>query len=395
MKTRSPTAQRGAATLGIALMMVFAILLSVAFANRSVIFEAKTSANQYRAAQAFEAAEAGLDWAIAQLNRDAPIGDDCLPSTQAAASPFREHGAAVIEAACIESDGAWSCSCPASGAPQPVGTSSSALAFAIRLTPASQAGLLQLTSIGCSESTAACLTGSGSSGARAQVQVLVGRLPGLDSPPSAALTIRGTPSFSSPSFVVRHADPRSGGITVHSGGSVDSTPLQLTSSPGTPAAASVISDDSALAQLSTQGLFASTFRMDKPAWRAQPAVRIVDCKSACDAALAQAAHTSLMWLDGGLRLETPIVLGTPEHPVLLVVDGPVDIHANAVIHGVIYAMSSSWTDTAGASINGAVLVEGDLQATGATQINHNATTLQALHDHTGSYARVPGSWRDF
>ena len=395
MKAHSPTAQRGAATLGIALMMVFAILLSVAFANRSVIFEAKTSANQYRAAQAFEAAEAGLDWAIAQLNHDASIGDDCLPSSQATASSFRERVATVIEAACIESDGAWACSCPASGAPQPVGAGSSALGFAIRLAPASQAGLLQLTSIGCSNGTAACLGSSGSNGARAQVQVLVGRLPGLDSPPSAALTVRGTPSFSSPSFVVRHADPRSGGITVHSGGSVDATQLQLTSSPGTPAAASVIGDDSALAQLSTQGLFASAFRMDKTAWQAQPTVRVVDCKSACDAALTQTTHSPLMWLDGGLKLETPIVLGTPEHPVLLVVDGPVDIHANAVIHGVVYVMSPSWTDTAGASINGAVLVEGDLQATGATQINHNAALLLALHDHTGSYARVPGSWRDF
>jgi hypothetical protein len=96
-----------------------------------------------------------------------------------------------------------------------------------------------------------------------------------------------------------------------------------------------------------------------------------------------------------LKLETPIVLGTPEHPVLLVVDGPVDIHAKAVIHGAVYVTSSSWTDSAGASIHGAVLVEGDLQATGATQISHNAALLLALHDHTGSYARVPGSWRDF
>jgi hypothetical protein len=182
---------------------------------------------------------------------------------------------------------------------------------------------------------------------------------------------------------------------MHSGGSVDTAHVRLTSSPGTPAAASVIDSDPALAQLSAQGLFASVFRMDKATWRAQPAVRIVDCKSACDQSLAQAPYASLMWLDGGLKLDTPIVLGTPERPVLLVVDGPVDIHANATVHGVIYTTSPTWTDTAGASVNGAVLVEGDLQATGATQINHNAALLKALHDRTGSYARVPGSWRDF
>ena len=63
------TSQRGAATLAITLMLAFVVLLSVAFANRSMLFEAKTSANQYHAAQAYEAAEAGLDWCNSTATR--------------------------------------------------------------------------------------------------------------------------------------------------------------------------------------------------------------------------------------------------------------------------------------------------------------------------------------
>ena len=50
------------------MMLFFVISLVAAYASRNLIFEQKTSANQYRATQAFEAAEAGLEWAAAMLN---------------------------------------------------------------------------------------------------------------------------------------------------------------------------------------------------------------------------------------------------------------------------------------------------------------------------------------
>jgi hypothetical protein len=383
------TSQRGAATLAITLMLAFVVLLSVAFANRSMLFEAKTSANQYHAAQAYEAAEAGLDWALVQLNSNTPIGDDCLPNTGSAATLFRERSMAQMQAACLERDGGWSCRCPLTGEP-PAADEAGVPTFVIRLAAAEQPGLLQLTSTGRS---------NGASGSRAQVHVLLGRLPGLDTLPAAALTVRGVPTFGAGTFGVYNTAPAGGGLTVHSSGAIDTAPLHLVSTPGTPATASVIADDPALAQLTAQGLFASMFRMDKAAWRTQPAVRELGCESACDAVLAQLVGSPvtqpLVWLRGGLRLDSATVLGSPEHPVLLVADGPVELHAGAVIHGVVYGTAASWTDTASAAVHGAVILEGDLQATGSTQIHHNNAVLQALHDRTGSYARVPGSWRDF
>jgi hypothetical protein len=373
------TAQRGMATVAITLAMAFVILLSVAFAHRSVLFEAKASTNQYRAAQAHEAAEAGADWALAQLNSNTPIGDDCLASSEPAAIAFRERSVALMRARCVQGGNGWSCQCSGSGSLALDGS----IAFSVVLNESNPPGVLQLTSTGASGNS------------RSEVQLRLGRLPGLDTQPAAALTVRGSASFSAGSFEITHTSTDGAGVTVHSGGTVDASTLRLLSTPGTPASTSLVGDDSALAQLTPQGLFASVFRMDKPTWRAQPMVHEIDCRSPCGAALAQAASGhQLLWLRGGLRLDTPVALGTPQRPVVLVVDGPIELHESVVIHGLIYGTGSRWLDPAGATIHGAVILEGDLQASGNTQIHHDAAVLAALHERTGTYARQPGSWRD-
>ena len=131
---RSSRRQRGAAALVVTMLLVFAMLIVVAVANRNAIVETRASANQYRSTQSFEAAEAGLEWALARLNDNTPIGDDCLPSADPAAPSFRERylrddGAGFVaatgddagtpvplQAACVRGESGWSCSCPASGA---------------------------------------------------------------------------------------------------------------------------------------------------------------------------------------------------------------------------------------------------------------------------------------
>ena len=60
--------QRGAVALVVALVLLFGMTLIAFFANRTMIFEQRTSANQYRYTKAFEVADAGIEWAIARLN---------------------------------------------------------------------------------------------------------------------------------------------------------------------------------------------------------------------------------------------------------------------------------------------------------------------------------------
>ena len=59
--------QRGAAALLVVVVLFFILALVTAYAGRNLIFEQRTSVNNMRANQAFEAAEAGLEFAVAHL----------------------------------------------------------------------------------------------------------------------------------------------------------------------------------------------------------------------------------------------------------------------------------------------------------------------------------------
>ena len=61
--------QRGAATLVVVMVLFFIISMVAAYTSRNMIFEQRTGANLYRATQSFEAAEAGMNWALMMLNR--------------------------------------------------------------------------------------------------------------------------------------------------------------------------------------------------------------------------------------------------------------------------------------------------------------------------------------
>ena len=58
MEHSSIARQRGAATLISAVVILVLMTLIAFFANRNILFERKTAANQYRATKAIEAAEA-------------------------------------------------------------------------------------------------------------------------------------------------------------------------------------------------------------------------------------------------------------------------------------------------------------------------------------------------
>lgn len=380
--------QRGAVTLPITLVVVFVIFIGAMFLHRSILFDLASSTNRYRAAQAFETADAGLAWGLAQLNNDSPVDKSCQASEDG--KPLRDLITPSLLAVCRRSEDGWACQC---GDGKPLeGTG-----FAVRFDKDASSNLIRLTSSGCGALSTNCTTAELNSSPPAQV--LIGRIPALDGLPAAALTVRGSASFATAGFELIHESPATGGITLHAGGSADTAHLKLTSTPGTPAEMSISTNDTSVQQLSAEGMFASSFRMSKKAWREQPTVIELDCASDCDSALAEvtsrARGKQMVWLRGGLRLGTSATFGSHQRPLVLVADGPVQLNAAAVIHGVVYAIQADWSDTAGATIHGAVIAEGNLEADGASHIHHDPVVLDTLNKQAGSHAQVLGSWRDF
>jgi Tfp pilus assembly protein PilX len=420
---RCARAQRGAAALIVTMVLFFAMLLAAAFANRNLVFEQRTSANQYRSTQAFEAAEAGLEWAQAQLNSPARIGADCLPSADAAAPTFRErflsrpnatsgftgatwtNGAVVtpLQPTCVRGDAGWACSCPASGNPNLAtpGGAGPHPAFTLQFMAGGKPGIVKVASRGCTSLAGACVPGATvGADATARVEVALGLLPALGTVPAAPLTARGrldTPA----ALGVHNPDAAAGGLALHVGSGVTAPLIRVTPPAGSAVADAWIGNDAALAALTPERFFAAWFGLDKTGWKSQPTVKTLACTGNCTAALADAVANAggnpMIWIGGDVVVDGPIALGTADHPVLLVVDGNMQFNGAVRLHGVLYGASMRWDNAAAGSalLRGALITEGDVTGNAAPDLFYDAALLAVLKGSAGSFARVNGSWRDF
>lgn len=415
--------QRGAATLGITLLLLFVVMLVAGVANRNLIFEQRASANQWRSTQAFEAAEAGLEWAQAMLASDAAIGDACEPDAAPGNAAFRERFLAydaesraftprtwsdgghvvALQAACVRDGDGWSCSCPRAAnpvldAPPSTGTHP---AFAIRFMAADRSGHVQLLATGCDRFAPECLpglAGPAAGGATAQVQVTLGLLPALTAIPAAALTARGAIDATG-TMTLANTDPRGSGLTAHAGGAIALARATLETLPGAPVEASLAERDGALATLAADRMTGRFFGLDAARWRQLPGLQAIACPEDCSAAVetAVAAGHRRLRIEGALQLTGPATLGSAERPVLLVVEGPLRITGGVQIHGAVVHLAALW-DTSGthdARIDGAVICSGAVAGDGTPAIGYDRAVLARLNGDAGVFVRVAGSWRDF
>lgn len=439
--------QQGAAALVVVMMLFFIMSLVAAYASRNLIFEQRTSANNYRSTQAFDAAEAGLEWAIAMLN-GGRIDESCVGTADTARSSFRErylsmdaNGQITVRKwinagletsllpSCVGGASGWACSCPQAGVPAlaaPAG-GSAAPSFNVRFEVSTgQPGLVRVYSKGCSGLGKQCYAAAGSNAdAEAEVIAVLGLAPALTQTPAAAFTVRGALDAPDADFV----NPETTGIAVNAGGPANAP--RVTGPAGMSATSAqstlVVADDLSLSGITPAAgmspgemMFLATFGMPPAAFRVQPAVVRLSCGDDCAAALQDAAARfpgRVVWIDGDLSLgaSTVLDLGSAAAPLLLVVNGNVNWAAgsNVLLHGLLYVRGASWSSVgATATIIGAVVAEGDaaigppdegrFTVTGEPRFVFDAAVVDHLKKvqarrvfDFGSFARVPGSWRDF
>lgn len=418
----SRSRQRGVAALLMTTLLCLATLLVVAYANRHIVVEERVSATQYRAAQAFEAAEAGIDWAVARLNDPSRVDASCRPSGDVSAASLRDRwlrfqGAAgqvvpttwndagtpmPLRAACVRTGAGWACSCPTDAAPAPAlpAGNATAPAFSIELSAAPQAGIVRIVSLGCTRRDADCnATLNVPHEATSRVEAAFALLPALRSAPVAALTVRGDVTIGAAALGAHQRDAASGGLALHAGGNVVASALRLTAPAGSPLAESLVAGDAALAGLDRERFFARWFGMSVAAWSAQPAVTTVACTGDCTGALRAAvdAGSRLVFVDGDATLTGPAVFGTPEDPVVVTARGAISLSGAVTVHGVVHGAGLRWDDATApaALVRGATLVAGHYTGNGASDLVHDTAILDRLKSRAGSFVRVNGSWKDF
>jgi hypothetical protein len=423
-----PAAQRGAAALIVVMLLFFIVSLVAAYAGRNLIFEQKTSANQYRATQAFETAEAGLEWALAMLN-GGRIDAACTPPDPVnnALPSFRQrylnidvdgHYAPRLWAdnltrerpSCVQSDTGWNCSCPSGAAPTPLIPAGTVTRPAFRVcfeaVDPPQPGAVRVVATGgttfatvdrpCEEA------GEGTAGeAAATVSVVVALSSALPAPPMAALTAVGNLTNSA-SMTLVNTDPQANGVTANLGGSFPGWPLEpvRVTVPGSSATRSVIEGDAELAAKSPEQLFKSLFRMRPDTYKQQPVAVVLDgCAAPCSAELEQAVLGNpgrIVWVNGNLALSTELDLDTVDPPALVIASGNVSISARVRIRGLLVGLGDVTNSAADTRLRGAVVAAGNVINSGIdTSIEYDGDVLKQLRLASGSLVRVPGSWRDF
>ena len=420
---RSRARQHGVAALFVTVMLCFAMVLAVAVAHRNVVVEEQRSANELRAASAFEAAEAGLEWALARINDPSRIGADCLPSADAGALSFRERlvridvasgdlaprtwmdGATPVplQAACVRGADGWTCRCPAGGRPVLPASVGNAMApaFIVEVAASTRPNVVRVLATGCTRSAAGatCAASVDAAGeATTRLEAAWAMLPALRAAPAAALTVQGDVDVAAASLGVHNVDAASGALAVRAGGRIGAAALRIGAPPGASLGASLAGDDTALRALSGDRFFARTFGMGTASWAAQPAARRVDCATDCARMLAAAigAGKRLLVIEGDATITGPAAFGSADDPVVLVATGALHLSGDVELHGVVHAASLEWNDTTPgrAFVRGAV-VAGGYRGDGAVDLHRDAAVLARLAAGNGSFVRVNGSWKDF
>ena len=443
--------RRGAASLVVVMVLFFIITLVAAYTSRNLLFEQRTSANHYRSTVAFEAADAGVEWALARLN-DARMNANCTPLATAGAvgSPpepsFRQQYLTIdpatgvvtpvpdLVAGCTFDGVNWSCHCPTTAinpAPTPAltGTGPHA-AFWVRFLAVAggRPGVVRIQVNACTRAAVDCLRfdrepqpGDGLS----TVWAMVSLRSAMASPPTAALSVRG--GFGAiavgTKLTLTNADLASGGFTIHSGPALAFTPVPasaltgvtLNTIPGTPGALSMAHTDASLAlpdltpaltpatpaNTGTNRMFNSVFGMWPTTYAGQPGLVTVDCTATCtaaainDAILLNPGHVVHAVGTGG-TLSVDADIGTALAPVLIVADGNVQFGATPrTVFGAIYSRAATWTTAGSGTVQGSAVAENGFQAVGTQAINFDRDVLFRVRNLTGTFAKIPGGWRDF
>jgi Tfp pilus assembly protein PilX len=441
-RIKGPTtrSRRGAASLIVVLVLFFLMSLVAAYTSRNLIFEQRTSVNQYRAMQAFEAAEAGLEWALAQLN-GGRIGPDCTEaSADATSTSFRQRylqvnsvstsptagmvtallqpdGVTALRPTCVWTGATWQCVCPTNAAPTLNPPSGDAIhpAFRVKFTTYSvtSPGTVRIDVTGCTRLTAACLDSGPQTTdqeGRAQVRMLVALKPSIPTVPLAAVTARGAVNIEG-LLSAAGGDEGARALRFGVGAAVTGAGTLTLLPAGTPSAALVAPNDTTLrppaVPLPSPGADAIAIRnfgmvlgATPATYKAQPGAIVVECPGAeCSAATLAAKVAAnpdrVIWIEGDLTLEAAATVGSVANPATFIVTGDVDLVAGAQIVGFVYARGSNFSG--GGSVRGAVFFEGDLNVPlGASpSVSYDGSVLDLQWLRAGSYVRVPGSWRDF
>ncbi|MBL8446986.1 MAG: hypothetical protein JNJ44_06190 [Zoogloeaceae bacterium] len=395
------TSQRGAATLLVSMVLLIAATLVVLYTSQTTVTEQRMSANEVRMKQALAAAQAGVDAALAGLN----AGNDLsvAPNTGGlGASPKGSYQAVYCNGTL---GNAALPTCPAAPA---------ALACTAPVATAAQSWLV---ACGWSDDNTSIQ----------RIVTYIGKLGPVPNAPSNPLISKGGVNVGGNATVVNYFN----NLTTWTGASLTSssatgktmvrnpsttyqtsyetTPSDLasavqgnsgcgagnnlvcTTTSGL-AGPDVVASDTTLSNLNDAQFFANFFGMSPGMYKASADKVLTNAQAGVSGAFAT---PQVYWVDvpAGDTFTLNQNIGTLNGPVVLVVNGDLQLNASNDFYGLLY-VTGNVTGGGSPNIFGSMVVEGSVSSNGAPNIIYYPKVFENLDD-LGKWSSMPGTWRDF
>ncbi|HEX7060835.1 MAG TPA: pilus assembly PilX N-terminal domain-containing protein [Woeseiaceae bacterium] len=390
--------QTGSATLVMSLVLLVLMTMVAVYTGRTVLLEEKIAGNDFRARQAFEAAESGLSTAVAYMasgyDKDNDGNADPVIDTD-------DDGIGDVNAL----------------------TFSDNSSVTVTVTGAFPAFALQ--SVGVSDDLTATRT----------VRTRMSTVDVLPNAPDNPLTARGSVAIDG-SATIHNPEGHS---TIWSGGDVDlgannstatevadptdsnyptcmDTPMTCSLTPSSSKIAvglDVVEHDASLANLTAEQMFYNFFGTTMDIFRDSRVTREVAPADANNLASASTPGINLgvgevIWVEGDTVLSNSVTVGcsvalsgsatcpsASVNPTVLIINGDLTTSGTPNFYGLVYVtghmeMSSNTT------VTGALIVAGDTVNHGGGSLDawYNSAVLNQVRDN-GPLAGAPGSWQDW
>lgn len=425
--SRAGRRMRGAGTLAIVGMLLLATLVALMYLNRGIVFEQRSSSNQWRSTQALETAEAGVEWATGMLNTPYDLGADCqfLGSANVSfrkkyvmtrwndvAAPSSDIVPSAALPSCRITAAGRTCSCPANNITAAPTIAGAGTSFSVRFEAvASDPEAVRVTSWGCAPTDGGQVCHAGNAtgtDAHAKIEVVLKLKPVLRAAPASPLTCGGSCTLSG-SFNVNNLDVATNGILINAGTSISAGPgVSLGTLPGQPSNNALIGSDASLANISSvdptcssSGMFNAYFGSTIEQYQRASSTKTLSCSSASDCSTQVRDAYDDGWRSfyfaSDLQLSGDQTLGSAADPVTLVTPGAVRINGNWTIYGLLFSNSADVNNlgTGSSVIEGAQISCANYSNNGNGSLNYNPDALKNARRFSALLVRVPGSWKDF
>lgn len=362
---RKTQQQLGAATLLVATILLVSITLVVLFAGNYSIAQQKISSNTARNLQAFEAAEAGLEYGINYLKQNSATV--LATKVSGFVQPYSDSNTTNVTLA-----------------------NGSKYSITYSNPIANNYNLITVTSVGTNDDGTATRTIS----QRVRFGSILYKTPTSPAIAKGQVTISGSSNITnttgSNTITSGSTASLSGSSSTLAQGGVTSTSGHINSD--------IQQNNSTLASQSSADMFASYFGASMATVKSNANYVFTNLSNYSSSLNGITGAT--IWIDqtsGDARLSGTSVIGSPTAPVLIIVNGNMDMSGSTTIYGIVIVLGTTTTDITGSTnITGGILSTDALRLAGTSNLNYSTSVVNTIQQTLGTYyAKVPGTWRDY